>query len=59
MTQRANAALCISPAEYKAWSQNLGHEGVLVTLTSYGTLPSYTQRDLITKIGERTVETTT
>ena len=47
------AHLCKTPAEYKAWSQNLGHDGVLVTLTSYGTLPSYTQRDLIAQIGKR------
>lgn len=39
--------LCTTPEEYKAWSQNLGHSGTLVTLTSYGTVPSYTQRDLI------------
>jgi integrase len=44
---------CASPAEYKAWSQNLGHDGVLVTLTSYGTIPSYMQRDLISGIGKR------
>jgi integrase/recombinase XerD len=28
--------LCQSPEAFKAWSQNLGHEGVLTTLTSYG-----------------------
>lgn len=32
--------LCQTPAEYKAWSQNLGHDGAMVTLTSYGTLPA-------------------
>ncbi len=45
--------LCTTPAEYKAWSQNLGHDGALVTLTSYGTLPGYTQRELIAGIGKR------
>ena len=45
--------LCTTPAEYKAWSQNLGHDSVLVTLTSYGTLPGYTQRELIVGIGKR------
>ena len=45
--------ICTTPAEYKAWSQNLGHDGVLVTLTSYGTLPGYSQRDLIRKVGQR------
>lgn len=45
--------LCTTPAEYKAWSQNLGHEGALVTLTSYGTLPGYTQKQLIAGIWKR------
>jgi hypothetical protein len=29
---------CRSPEEFKAWSQNLGHEGVLTTFYSYGTV---------------------
>ena len=29
-------ASCKTPEEYKAWSQNLGHEGVLTTFCSYG-----------------------
>ncbi|UDL87213.1 tyrosine-type recombinase/integrase [Mesorhizobium sp. PAMC28654] len=45
--------VCTTPAEYKAWSQNLGHDGALITLTSYGTLPGYTQRELIAGIGKR------
>ena len=45
--------VCTTPAEYKAWSQNLGHQGTLVTLTSYGTLPSHTQRELIRTVGQR------
>ena len=28
--------VCQSPEEFKAWSQNLGHEGVLTTFFSYG-----------------------
>jgi sulfate permease, SulP family len=31
--------MCKSPEEYKAWSQNLGHENVLTTLSSYGNPP--------------------
>lgn len=45
--------LCTSPAEYKAWSQNLGHSGTLVTLTSYGTIPGYTQRELMRRLAQR------
>lgn len=39
--------ICHTPEELKAWSQNLGHDSVLVTLNSYGDLPSHLQRDLI------------
>ena len=48
--------VCTTPAEYKAWSQNLGHDGVLITLTSYGTIPDYSQRELIRSIGERVMD---
>ena len=40
-------ARCQTPEEYKAWSQNLGHEGVLTTLTSYGAVSSHRQSELI------------
>lgn len=36
-----------SPEEMKAWSQNLGHESVMTTFTSYGTVPDYRQREII------------
>ncbi len=47
--------VCKTPAEFKAWSQNLGHDGVLVTLTSYGTLPDYTQRALMQGLANRQI----
>ena len=31
----------------KSWSQNLGHQGLLTTLTSYGTVPTDRQGELI------------
>lgn len=31
----------------KAWSQNLGHAGMLVTITSYGTISSHRQGEII------------
>ena len=31
-------AKCKKPEEFKAWSQNLGHEGVLTTFCSYGSV---------------------
>lgn len=33
---RLGEELCRSPEEFKAWSQNLGHEKVLTTFLSYG-----------------------
>lgn len=39
--------LCQTPEQFKAWSQNLGHEGVLTTLFSYGTVPEARQRAII------------
>ena len=42
---------CRTPEEFKAWSQNLGHEGVLTTLFAYGTVSDHRQREIITALG--------
>lgn len=39
--------MCQTPEQFKAWSQNLGHEDVLTTFTSYGTVPAHRQGELI------------
>ncbi len=39
--------VCSTVEEFKAWSQNLGHAGVLTTLTSYGTVGAHRQAELI------------
>ena len=39
--------LCRTPEEFKTWSQNLGHEKVMTTFTSYGHVADARQRDLI------------
>ena len=44
--------VCRSPEEFKSWSQNLGHERVLTTLTSYGTVPAERQAELIRNLGK-------
>jgi integrase len=41
---------CRSPEEFKAWSQNLGHEQVLTTFTSYGAVGAHRQAELIRKM---------
>ncbi len=39
--------LCRTPEDYKAWSQNLGHEHVLTTFSSYGNVDTYRQAEII------------
>lgn len=43
--------LCNTAEEFKAWSQNLGHEGVLTTLYSYGEVQPVRQDEIIQKLG--------
>jgi integrase len=42
---------CRTPEEFKAWSQNLGHESPLTTFSSYGYIEPHNQGDIIKKIG--------
>jgi integrase/recombinase XerD len=44
--------LCQTPEQFKAWSQNLGHEGVLTTFYSYGDVADYRQAELIKKLNK-------
>jgi integrase/recombinase XerD len=44
---RLGMELPLSDAGRKAWSQNLGHDDVLVTMKSYGELPRHQQHELI------------
>jgi integrase/recombinase XerD len=48
--------VCQSPEEFKAWSQNLGHEGVLTTFYSYGEVQDYRQAELLKKLREPRAE---
>ncbi len=42
--------ICQSPEEYKAWSQNLGHEGVLTTFYSYGEAHEHRQGEIFQQL---------
>lgn len=42
---------CATPEQFKAWSQNLGHEDVMVTLQSYGAVAPGRQRDVLLGMG--------
>ncbi len=48
---RLGEQVCQSPEEFKAWSQNLGHEQVLTTFMSYGKVATDRQGDIIRGIG--------
>jgi integrase len=44
---RLGEEVCNSPEDFKAWSQNLGHEQVLTTFTSYGAVATDRQGAII------------
>lgn len=46
--------VCRTPEEFKAWSQNMSHENVLTTFTSYGEVSHERQAELIGKLGSST-----
>ncbi len=43
--------VCKTPEEFKAWSQNLGHEKVLTTFLSYGAVACQRQGEIIRDLG--------
>ncbi len=38
--------ICKTPEDFKAWSQNLGHEKVMTTFSSYGQVSAHRQSDI-------------
>jgi len=44
--------VCQSPEQFKAWSQNLGHEKVLTTFLSYGEVATERQGEIIRSLSE-------
>jgi integrase len=48
--------LCLGPEAFKAWSQNLGHEGVLTTYYSYGAVAPDRQAEIITSLRQAPTE---
>lgn len=55
---RLGQALCQTPEEFKAWSQNLGHDQVLTTFTSYGPVEIHRQADIIKSLATGSSEQT-
>jgi|TARA_R110000744_G_scaffold351032_2_gene456794 integrase/recombinase XerD len=52
---RLGENLCQTPEQFKAWSQNLGHEGVLTTFYSYGDVEDYRQAELLRNLREPSI----
>ncbi len=44
--------VCKTPEQFKAWSQNLGHEDVMTTFYSYGEVGSRRQGEIIRDLGQ-------
>lgn len=44
---------CRTPEAFKAWSQNLGHEKVLTTFTSYGNVSSHRQAEIFAAMQQK------
>ncbi|WP_394146848.1 tyrosine-type recombinase/integrase [Shewanella atlantica] len=55
---RLGENLCRTPEEFKAWSQNLGHESVLTSFYSYGDVPDYRQAELLKTLAQPRTEST-
>lgn len=47
---------CRTPEEFEAWSKNLGHEQMLTTFRSYGSINPQRQRELIRSLGSEAGE---
>ena len=47
--------ICKTPEDFKAWSQNLGHEKVLTTFYSYGEVPEQRQSEIIQHLSQDTI----
>ena len=57
MLARIAQRMCRTPEDFKAWSQNLGHEQVMTTFNSYGPVSSWRQSEImrsLSKPDERT-----
>lgn len=55
---RFGETLCKTPEQFKAWSQNLGHESVLTTFLSYGEVPVHRQDEIMRGLGSDTASGT-
>ena len=50
---RLGQKVCRTPEEYKAWSQNLGHEEVMTTFSNYGDVADHRQAEIFGELRTR------
>ncbi|MBY0110243.1 MAG: hypothetical protein K2X90_03980 [Candidatus Babeliaceae bacterium] len=43
---------CKTPEDFKAWSQNIGHNNPLTTFTSYGSIDEHNQGAIIKRLSQ-------
>jgi integrase len=53
---RLGERLCRTPEEWKAWSQNLGHESEATTFVGYGQVSAHRQTEIIRALGEPVID---
>jgi hypothetical protein len=53
---RLGQRLCRTPEEWKAWSQNLGHESEATTFVGYGEVPHHRQAEIMRDFADPTAE---
>lgn len=44
--------ICNTPEEFKVWSQNIGHDSVLTSLTSYGEVGKHRQAEIMKQLAQ-------
>ncbi|HEY3719437.1 MAG TPA: hypothetical protein VGL41_04775, partial [Roseiarcus sp.] len=49
---RLGQQICRTPEEWKAWSQNLGHDSESTTFVGYGEVPLHRQAELLRALGK-------
>ena len=54
---RLGERLCRTPEEWKAWSQNLGHESEATTFVGYGHVPQHRQAEIMRSLAKLRLET--
>lgn len=50
---RLGEQVCRTPEQFKAWSQNIGHENPLTTFMSYGHIDEYRQGEIISNVVDK------